>query len=48
MAQKRGSQLDLGDSFPEIDINTVQGTKIRLPDDVRGKWSVILIYRGDW
>lgn len=40
--------LDTGDQFPPMDIPTVQGDRIILPDYFTGHWNVFLIYRGHW
>jgi peroxiredoxin len=40
--------LKNGDPFPTLSIAAEGGGTIVLPDDVRGSYAVILIYRGAW
>jgi peroxiredoxin len=40
--------LKNGDVFPTLNIPAEGGGKIALPDDLRGSYAVILIYRGAW
>ena len=42
------SQLQNGDRFPDLWIQTVGGDEILVPDDLEGFYSVILFYRGAW
>jgi peroxiredoxin len=44
MAEKLG----IGDSFPKMTINLVDGNTIDLPDGLDGKYRIILFYRGHW
>ena len=44
MAEKLG----IGDSFPKMTINLVDGTTINLPDGLDAKHRIILFYRGHW
>jgi peroxiredoxin len=48
MARANGFILDTGASFPRIAFTTVSGEQVVLPRDVKGRWSVLLFYRGDW
>ena len=48
MAREGKALLDSGDVFPGVEIQTVQGEILRLPDYAVGKWAVLLFYRGDW
>jgi peroxiredoxin len=41
-------QLDVGDRFPEFQLQTVDGRGIRLPQDLAGEYSVLIFYRGIW
>jgi peroxiredoxin len=47
MARLKGSRLATGDSFPDMQVKTTAGP-MSLPGDLRGKWSIVLLYRGDW
>lgn len=40
--------LGTGDVFPSMEITTVSGSKLRVPEDLQGDWSVVLFYRGGW
>lgn len=44
MAEKLG----IGDIFPKMTINLVDGTTINLPDGLDAKYRIILFYRGHW
>ncbi len=37
----------IGERFPEMEVNTTHG-KIRLPDDMKGKWFVLFSHPGDF
>lgn len=47
MAQSLSKKLDSGDAFPRIGLTFLDGTT-KSTEDLQGKWSVLLIYRGDW
>lgn len=40
--------LDAGEPFPEFTWQTVKHGEILLPSAAAGKWSVVLVYRGEW
>jgi peroxiredoxin len=42
------SGLANGTPFPTLEIPAVGGGTLRLPDDLRGSWGVVLAYRGHW
>ena len=42
------SGLANGTPFPTIELPAVGGGTLRLPDDLRGNWGVVLAYRGHW
>lgn len=42
------SKLGIGDSFPELSLNLVDGGSIDLPGGLEGKYKVVLFYRGHW
>ena len=41
-------QLDNGDAFPRLSLPKVGGGMLNLPEDLKGTFGVILIYRGAW
>ena len=43
-----GTPLDSGDAFPDLVFDTVAHGRIALPEHVRGRYSVVLAYRGHW
>jgi hypothetical protein len=48
MAQMEVKKLDSGDLFPPMGFQLVDGTKLMLPEEANGTWSVLLVYRGIW
>ena len=40
--------LRVGSRFPDLEIPTIGGGRLRLPDDLRGHPAVLLFYRGHW
>ena len=48
MYRKPVAFLDVDDEFPSLDFATVGGTRMRVPDDLAGKWAAVLFYRGSW
>jgi peroxiredoxin len=42
------SRLRNGQPFPPLEVPTVGGGTISLPDDLAGSYGVVLIYRGSW
>lgn len=41
-------QLKVGDLFPEYEVRVTDGQTLRLPQDLKGVYSVLLFYRGGW
>ena len=41
-------QLNMGDLFPEYTVNTVDGTTLKIPQELPGEYTVLLFYRGEW
>jgi hypothetical protein len=41
-------QLNVGELFPEYRVQTVDGRTLYLPRDLKGEYSVIILYRGGW
>ncbi len=48
MAHFGTNKLDRGDPFPEIELFLTDEKRLRVPGDITGNWSVILVYRGHW
>jgi hypothetical protein len=48
MARMGSTYLDIGDMFPQLELQLVSGEKLKLPDGTGEGYSVILIYRGHW
>ncbi len=48
MAQSLGNKLDAGERFPDLDLSLVSGGTQRVSALADGRWSVVLLYRGDW
>lgn len=42
------SRLQNGQLFPSLEIPTVGGGTIRIPQSLKGSYGVVLIYRGAW
>jgi peroxiredoxin len=41
-------QLNVGDLFPEYNVQTVNSGTLHLPRDLAGEYSVLIFYRGGW
>lgn len=39
-------RLEPGDRLPTITADTVQGDRVRVPEDLSDNWGVVLVYRG--
>ncbi len=48
MARKDVTMLDANDAFPEINLQTISGEKLKLPEATGKGYGVVLIYRGYW
>ena len=44
MAEK----LQQGDRFPSMSFDLVGGGKLRIPEDMPGRYAAVLFYRGHW
>ncbi len=44
MAEK----LDAGQEFPSLTLDIVGGGSLNVPEDMDGKYKVIMFYRGHW
>ena len=41
-------QLNVGQTFPDFEVSTVDGKTLKIPEDLAGEYSVLLFYRGGW
>ncbi len=41
-------KLNTGDVFPKFAVDTVAHGRLTLPDDLKGRYAVLLFYRGWW
>ena len=41
-------KLGIGDTFPTMTLNLVDGTALDLPNGMTAKYRVVLFYRGHW
>jgi len=41
-------KLGIGDAFPSMSLNLVDGSTLALPDGIDAKYRVVLFYRGHW
>ncbi|WP_428096319.1 hypothetical protein [Candidatus Rariloculus sp.] len=41
-------KLDAGNAFPAMNLQTVAGAAMTLPDDIGTAYQVVLFYRGHW
>ena len=41
-------KLGIGDRFPTMTLNLVDGTKLELPHGMNAKYRIMLFYRGHW
>jgi len=48
MPRMTTKMLDSGEPFPALEVAKVGGGRIKLPDDLKGGWGVVLLYRGHW
>ncbi len=48
MARASARILDSGDTFPTLEIQTVNHGSLKVPEGWRGKWGALLLYRGHW
>ena len=40
-------RLDTGDSFPQLTVRMLGGDTVNLPEDVEGRWCVVLFKLGE-
>ncbi|MFH1487643.1 MAG: hypothetical protein ABII06_01955 [Pseudomonadota bacterium] len=48
MARKETALLDVGDPFPEMNLQPLSGDTLSLPEAAGPGYGVFLIYRGHW
>jgi len=48
MAQGNKYALDIGDRFPSLSFDLVDGDSVTLPEYGAGSWRILLLYRGNW
>jgi peroxiredoxin len=41
-------KLQQGDRFPSLALKLVDGSTVRIPDEMPGRYAVLLFYRGHW
>ncbi len=41
-------KLVQGDRLPEITLNFIDGSTVRLPNEMSGRYLILLFYRGHW
>ena len=41
-------KLGIGDTFPDLTLDLVDGASMQLPRDLDARYRVILFYRGHW
>lgn len=41
-------KLQQGDRFPSMTFKAVDGSQVRIPEDVPGRYAAVLFYRGHW
>ncbi len=48
MAREAVRLLDTEDKFPSLEFNVIDGERIVFPEDMGGRWRILLVYRGYW
>jgi peroxiredoxin len=43
-----GEKLQQGDRFPRLTLNLINGDTLRVPEDIKSRYLVLLFYRGYW
>ena len=41
-------KLNTGDTFPSLTLDLVDGTPLKVPEDLDARYKVVLFYRGHW
>jgi hypothetical protein len=47
-AGRMAKKLGIGDTFPKMTLNLVNGGTLELPDGMNAKYRIMLFYRGHW
>ncbi len=42
------SRLSIGSIFPDISLDTTKGNIIKIPQDIKTKYCIVLFIRGAW
>lgn len=42
------NRLSIGDTFPDVTLNLVDGGTLDLPGGLDGNYKIVLFYRGHW
>ena len=42
------NKLGIGDTFPPMTLNLVDGSTLELPGGINSKYRILLFYRGHW
>tara|TARA_B100000700_G_scaffold239969_1_gene266769 strand:- start:319 stop:456 length:138 start_codon:yes stop_codon:yes gene_type:complete len=45
VSQSPAPKLDAGDTFPDLDLNLLDGSSLKIPT---AGWAILLLYRGEW
>ena len=40
--------LRIGEHFPTLQARATDGSTVRIPDELHGRFAVLLFYRGHW
>ena len=43
-----GEKLVQGDRIPSLTLKLITGDKVRIPEDMPGRYVALLFYRGHW
>ncbi|MBU2498751.1 MAG: hypothetical protein KKE57_07625 [Proteobacteria bacterium] len=48
MARSGSRVLDTNDRFPDMDVQLIDGQRLKLPEGFGEGYAVVLLYRGYW
>lgn len=48
MAKSGPRALDTNDRFPDIELDLIDGQRLKLPEGLGEGYAVVLLYRGYW
>ena len=43
-----GEKLQIGDKIPGLELKLLDGSSFKVPEDMTGRYLVLLFYRGHW